>query len=60
MKYAYQIKEIVLDSDVASNSAKKAVDFTNFDELVKKTWLNKTSTSEYSFFKKCTNEIMEN
>jgi len=60
MKYAYIIKEQVLDSSLASNSAKKAVDFVNFNELLKKTWLNKSAAKEYSYFKKCCNDIIEN
>ncbi|MBU3014609.1 RecB-like helicase [Poseidonibacter lekithochrous] len=56
---SYKIKEAILNCELASNSAKKAVDFENFDELFSKTWLTKESLSEYSYFKKCSNEILE-
>ncbi|UTJ06897.1 RecB-like helicase [Arcobacter roscoffensis] len=59
LKYAYKIKEAILSCDVASNSAKKAVDFENFDSLFEKTWLSKEVLSDYSYFKKCSNEILE-
>ncbi len=60
LKEAFKIKESILHCKIASNSAKKAVDFEKFDELIKKTWLSKNSLSEYSYFKKCTNNILEN
>lgn len=60
LKEAFKIKEMILNCDVASNSAKKAVDFENFDELLTKTWLSKEYISEYSYFKKCANELLEN
>jgi len=56
---AYKIKEAILNCELASNSAKKAVDFENFDELFAKTWLTKEMLSEYSYFKKCANETLE-
>ena len=56
---SYKIKEAILNCDIASNSAKKAVDFENFDELFTKTWLSKDLLSEYSYFKKCSNETLE-
>lgn len=59
LKEAYKIKEAILNCDVASNSAKKAVDFENFETLFEKTWLSKDSLSEYSYFKKCSNDILE-
>ncbi len=59
LKEAFKIKEMILNCGVASNSAKKAVGFENFDELLSKTWLSKNSLSEYSYFKKCSNEILE-
>ena len=52
LKEAYKIKEAILNCDVASASAKKAVDFENFDELFSKTWLAKDILAEYSYFKK--------
>ncbi len=59
LKEAFKIKQAILDCEVASNSAKKAVDFTTFDELLTKTWLFKNSLEEYSYFKKCSNETLE-
>ncbi|QKJ21766.1 RecB-like helicase [Poseidonibacter lekithochrous] len=59
LKEAYKIKEAILNCDVASASAKKAVDFENFDELFSKTWLAKDILAEYSYFKKCANEVLE-
>lgn len=59
LKEAFKIKEMILNCDVASNSAKKAVDFENFDELLTKTWLSKEYLKEYSYFKKCANEVLE-
>ena len=56
---AYKIKEAILNCEIASNSAKKAVDFENFDELFVKTWLGKETLSDYSYFKKCSNETLE-
>jgi exodeoxyribonuclease V beta subunit len=59
LKYAFKIKEFILNCPVASNSAIKAVDFENFDELISKKWLEKNSALEYSYFKKCSNELLE-
>lgn len=59
LKEAYKIKEAILNCDVASASAKKAVDFENFDELFSKTWLAKDVLTEYSYFKKCANDVLE-
>ena len=59
LKEAYKIKEAILNCDVASASAKKAVDFENFDELFSKTWLAKDVLAEYSYFKKCANDVLE-
>lgn len=59
LKEAFKIKEAILSCDVASNSAKKAVDFENFDDLFDKTWLSKNALSEYSYFKKCANDVLE-
>lgn len=59
LKEAYKIKEAILNCDVASASAKKAVDFNSFDELFAKTWLAKDLLCEYSYFKKCANDILE-
>jgi exodeoxyribonuclease V beta subunit len=60
LKSSYKIKEAILNCDIASASAKKAVDFESFDQLFTKTWLSKNSLSEYSYFKKCSNETLEN
>lgn len=59
LKEAYKIKEAILNCDVASASAKKAVAFENFEELFSKTWLSKNALCEYSYFKKCANEVLE-
>ncbi|MCP4970983.1 MAG: RecB-like helicase [Arcobacter sp.] len=59
LKYAYKIKEFILNCPVASKSAIKAVDFSTFDELISKKWLEKDTPSEYSYFKKCTNELFD-
>ena len=56
---AFKIKEAILNCEKASASAKKAVDFEKFDELFSKTWLGKNTASEYSYFKKCSNETLE-
>ncbi|QKF80968.1 RecB-like helicase [Halarcobacter ebronensis] len=58
---AYKIKEFILNSPVASNSAKNAVDFDSFENLLKRgnTWLGKEFASEFSYFKKCSNELLE-
>lgn len=49
---ASKIKTHILLSPDSSDSAKKAVNFTNIDELLAKTWLIKDSLSQYSYFKK--------
>jgi len=60
LKEALKIKEFILNCPNASNSAIKAVDFNTFDELISKKWLEKSSAGEYSYFKKCANELLEN
>ncbi|WP_418186329.1 RecB-like helicase [Aliarcobacter lanthieri] len=55
-KQALKIKEHFINCSIASNSAIKAVDFTNFEELFEKTWIEKDSLFEYSYFKKCYND----
>ncbi|RBQ26449.1 RecB-like helicase [Arcobacter sp. CECT 9188] len=55
-KQALKIKEHFINCSSASNSAIKAVDFTNFEELFEKTWIEKDSLFEYSYFKKCYND----
>ena len=61
LKIAYKIKEHILNCDGASKSAINAVDFNNFDELLKKgkTWLTKETSLDSRDFKKCSNEIFE-
>ncbi|WP_228711631.1 RecB-like helicase [Arcobacter arenosus] len=59
MKFAFQVKEHILNCTNASNSALKAVDFENFDEFITKSWITKNSPSEYNYFKKCSNEHLE-
>jgi len=54
LKEAYIIKDYYLNSVNASQSAKKAVDFNSFEELMQrgKSWLTKDTLKEYSYFKK--------
>ena len=59
LELAFKIKEQILNCTVASDSAKKAVDFESFDDLFGKTWLEKDTLSDYSYFKKCSNETLE-
>lgn len=59
LKNAYKIKEGILACEKASNSAIKAVSFENFDDLFKATWLQKESLSDYTYFKKCSNDTLE-
>ena len=59
LQNAFKIKEAILNCSVASNSAIKAVDFEKFDDLFGRTWLEKDSLSDYSYFKKCANETIE-
>lgn len=54
-----KIKEFILNCPNASKSAIKAVEYENFYELISKKWLEKNSAGEYSYFKKCTNETLE-
>ena len=58
LKCSFKIKEHFLNCSEASNSAIKAVDFTNFEELFLKTWIQKDSLFDYSYFKKCANETI--
>jgi len=41
-----------LNENELSNAGKKAVTFSNFDELLNKGWLSKDSLSDYNYFKK--------
>ncbi len=61
LKYAYQIKEYVLNQEKASASALKSVDFHDFESLMdkSKTWGLKDSFAEFSYFKKLTNPHIE-
>ncbi|WP_198305067.1 RecB-like helicase [Arcobacter vandammei] len=56
LQKAFKIKEHILNCPNASNSAIKAVSFTNFDELFDNTWIEKDSIYDYSYFKKCAND----
>lgn len=58
---AYKIKEFILNCPQASNSAKNSVDFDSFDSLLDKgkTWLAKDLIAEFTYFKKCANELLE-
>ncbi|MDD2507787.1 MAG: RecB-like helicase [Aliarcobacter skirrowii] len=60
LKCSFKIKEHFLNCSEASSSAIKAVDFTNFEELFLKTWIQKDSLYDYSYFKKCANETINN
>ncbi|WP_419770640.1 MAG: RecB-like helicase [Candidatus Marinarcus sp.] len=61
MIHAFKIKEFVQNCELASKSAISAVDFDDFAALIKKgsTWLTKERAAEFSYFKKCANEILE-
>ena len=61
LKYAYKIKEFILNSPLASDAAKKAVDFDSFDTLLDKgkTWLTKDCAADFRTFKKPSNELLE-
>ena len=61
LKWAYKIKEFILNCPVASDAAKKAVDFDSFDLLLDKgkTWLTKDCLADFRTFKKCSNETAE-
>lgn len=59
LQEALKIKEFILNCPNASNSAIKAVDYENFEELISKKWLEKDRAEEYSYFKKCSNELLE-
>lgn len=60
LEFAFKIKEQILNCNGASASAIKAVDFETFDELFGRTWLEKDMIADYSYFKKCANDILEN
>lgn len=53
---ALKIKESILSFENASDSAKNAVNFSTFEELFGRTWLEKENLEDYSYFKKCANE----
>ena len=59
LEFAFKIKEQILNCSGASASAIKAVDFETFDELFGRTWLEKDTLADYSYFKKCANETIE-
>lgn len=59
LKKALKIKESILNCNVASDAVKKAVTFETFDELISKSWLEKSSLSEHNYFKKCANETLD-
>ncbi|WP_323594909.1 RecB-like helicase [Aliarcobacter butzleri] len=60
LKEAFKIKESILSCTNASNSARNAVDFENFEDLFGRTWLEKENFEDYSYFKKCANESNKN
>ncbi len=59
LEFAFKIKEQISNCNGASASAIKAVDFETFDELFGRTWLEKDTLADYSYFKKCANETIE-
>lgn len=61
LEIAFKLKEHILNCDKASDSAKKAVDFESFDELLDKgkTWLTKNVSTDSRDFKKCSNDYFE-
>ena len=59
LEFAFKIKEQILNCSGASASAIKAVDFETFDDLFGRTWLEKETLADYSYFKKCSNETIE-
>lgn len=59
LEFAFKIKEQISNCNGASSSAIKAVDFETFDELFGRTWLEKDTLADYSYFKKCANETIE-
>lgn len=59
LEFAFKIKEQISNCNGASASAIKAVDFETFDELFGRTWLEKETLADYSYFKKCANETIE-
>ena len=60
LEFAFKIKEQILNCSGASASAIKAVDFETFDDLFGRTWLEKETLADYSYFKKCANDNLEN
>ena len=61
LKVALKLKAIVSDSPNVSSSAKKAVDFDDFESFIQKskTWLLKNSFAEYSYFRNIKNGDIE-
>ena len=49
----FRLRDYILNSPDASNSAKKAVNI-EFEEIVNTTWITKNSLKEYNYFKKKT------
>lgn len=58
---AMKIKEFILNCPVASNAAKKAVDYDDFPTFLtkSKSWLAKDAVNEYTYFKKCANDLLQ-
>jgi exodeoxyribonuclease V beta subunit len=54
----FELKRIVESSKDASATAKKSVDITTFDELLKKSWIDKDSLN-YRTFSKCYTPLMD-
>ena len=61
LKKALKLKEFILNAPLSSTSAKNAVDFHSFEELLLKgkSWLSKDSVAEFKYFKKPSNELLE-
>jgi len=56
---AFKIKEHFRNCEKASDSALKAVDFKNFNELFAKSWIKNERLEEYLYFKKYSNTNIE-
>lgn len=59
LKQAFLIKDGILESSLSSASAKKAVDYMSFEELITKTWITKDTLASHSYFKKPSSSFLE-
>ncbi|MCH9813681.1 MAG: RecB-like helicase, partial [Epsilonproteobacteria bacterium] len=53
IKQVKTLEALFLECEQLSQSGKNAFKFDNIDDLLKKTWLQKQSCAEYTYFKKC-------